>query len=101
MVSTVVGLIIAWSGFLVGVIKWLLARMIKGLEEQISASNQDCMDKWLTLENNHKQLESRFINLLERLPLDYQRREDAIREYTVINSKLDRQYGLMVENKQK
>jgi len=35
--------------------------------------------------------------LLAELPLHYQRREDAIREYTVINVKLDRLYELILK----
>ena len=37
--------------------------------------------------------------LIAEMPLHYQRREDAIREYTAINAKLDRLYEAMLEIK--
>jgi len=34
---------------------------------------------------------------LAELPLHYQRREDAIREYAAINAKLDKLYDLLLK----
>ncbi len=35
--------------------------------------------------------------LIAELPIHYQRREDAIREYTAVNAKLDRIWEALIE----
>ena len=71
-VAFVLSILIGWSGTLVGVVWHLTNKNIDEMKGHINTLDTD------------------FKNLLFRLPIDYQRREDSIREYTVINSKLDR-----------
>ncbi len=95
MVAWVIGLVMAWTGFLIGIIQWLIKRMAGNLDARLS--EQAAL--WQKTDSDLKKL-------MVDLPLYYQRREDAIREYTNINFKLDRMYELrvnelMAERKQK
>lgn len=69
-----VGIFILWSGFLVGVIRQMGLSAYVKLEERVERNEKD------------------FKNHLVNLPLDYQRRDDSIREFTVINAKLDKMF---------
>jgi len=96
-----VGLMTAWTAFLIGIIKWLIGRMIRNLDERLKTSNDDCAAKWERIEASLRNTDADLKSLATRLPIEYQRREDSIREYTAINSKLDRLYELLMERKQK
>jgi hypothetical protein len=72
------GLVIAWTGFLVGIIRVLISRMVGNLEKQWQQTDADLK------------------KLMIELPMHYQRRDDAIREYTAINTKLDKLYELIL-----
>lgn len=100
-VAWAIGLMTAWTGFLVGIIKWLIGRMIRNLDERLKANNDDCTAKWMQIDASLKQTDADLKSLAMKLPVEYQRREDSIREYTAINSKLDRLYELLMEKKQK
>lgn len=58
------GLVAAWSLLIVGVFRWMQDRSTRKLERE-------------------------FLEHLARLPLEYVRKEDAIRQELVINAKLD------------
>lgn len=64
--------LLGWSGALVGVV-WFLTN--KNIDE---------------LRTTLARLDADFKTLLISLPIEYQRREDSIREYTVFNAKLDK-----------
>lgn len=94
-IAWIVGMIIGWTVFLVAIIKWLIARMIADLDLRLAEQTK----QW-------KQADADLKKLMIDLPIYYQRREDAIREYAAINYKLDRMYELKVselvaEKKQK
>lgn len=101
IIAWALGLVIAWSGSLIWIIKQLIGRMIRGIDDRLHANNKDCNDKWSQLENRQNHFEARYMKFLERLPVEYQRREDSIREYTTINAKLDRLYELEMEKRSK
>ena len=82
-IAWLAGLLILWSGFLVAIIKALFRQLVSNLEKGI---NEDRI-AWRKLDSEFKQSQA-------RLPLDYQRREDSIREYTAINMKLDKLYEI-------
>lgn len=84
-VAWVVGLIIGWTVFLVGIIKWLIARMIANLDMRMAEQAK----QWQRTDADLKRL-------MTELPLHYQRRDDAIREYTAMNTKLDRIYEILM-----
>lgn len=95
------GLMTAWTAFLIGIIKWLIGRMIRNLDERLKTNNDDCTAKWMQIDVSLKQTDADLKRLMTQLPIEYQRREDSIREYTAINSKLDRLYELLMERKPK
>lgn len=65
-----------------GLLRWFASRMLDEIEQRLKRIDD---------------LEGRFERLMAELPLHYQRREDAIREYTAMNAKLDRIYELVME----
>ena len=69
-------------GGVFGLLKWFAGRMIDEIETRLKRIDD---------------LESRFERLMAELPLHYQRREDAIREYTTINAKIDRLTELLID----
>ncbi len=99
VVAWAAGLMIAWTAFLIGIIKWLIGRMIGNLDDRLKANNDQCNQKWMQIDLSLKQTDADLKRLMTQLPIEYQRREDSIREYTAINSKLDRLYELMVKDK--
>lgn len=101
VVAWIAALLTAWTGFLIGIIKWLIGRMIKDLDDRLKINNDDCTAKWMQIDLSLKQTDADLKRLMTQLPIEYQRREDSIREYTAINSKLDRLYELLMERKQK
>lgn len=78
--------ILSVSGILLGgvfgLLKWFAGRMIDEIETRLKRIDD---------------LESRFERLMAELPLHYQRREDAIREYTTINAKIDRLTEVLID----
>ena len=80
------GLLLIWSGFLIGLIRALFKQLIFNLEKGIEEDRH----AWRQIDRDFKQFQA-------RLPLDYQRREDSIREYTAINMKLDKLYEIVRE----
>lgn len=69
-------------GGVFGLLKWFAGRMIDEIETRLERIDD---------------LESRFERLMAELPLHYQRREDAIREYTTINAKIDRLTEVLID----
>ena len=69
-------------GGVFGLLKWFAGRMIDEIETRLKRIDD---------------LESRFERLMDELPLHYQRREDAIREYTTINAKIDRLTEVLID----
>ena len=69
-------------GGVFGLLKWFTGRMIDEIETRLKRIDD---------------LESRFERLMAELPLHYQRREDAIREYTTINAKIDRLTEVLID----
>jgi len=67
-------------GGVFGLLKWFASRLLADIEQRFARIDD---------------LETRFERLRAELPLYYQRREDAIRELTAINAKLDRLYELL------
>ena len=71
-IAFVLTTLLGWSGALVAVV-WMLTN--KNIDE---------------LRSSLAKLDADFKALLFSLPIEYQRREDSIREYTVFNAKLDK-----------
>jgi chromosome segregation ATPase len=84
-VSVLVGVGLAWSGLLVGIIKVLIERAIGGSEKRFERIEEDLEDE----ADKRRELEREFRSLLADLPLKYVQREDWIRLATTIEAKMD------------
>ncbi|MEO1750707.1 hypothetical protein [Thiofaba sp. EF100] len=74
----------AIMGGVFALLKWFAGRMLEEIESRLKRIDD---------------LESRFERLMAELPLYYQRRDDAIREYTSINAKIDRLTEVLIDIK--
>jgi len=84
------GLVVLGGVF--GLLRWLAVRLVAATIKKIDEAIGQ-MDKVVSRVDT---VEERLDRHLTELPLHYQRRDDAIREYTAINVKLDRLYELML-----
>lgn len=94
-ISVFVMLLGAWSGFLIMVIRALLARVTKDLDlrlDRMVAAQEKDTDEW-------RRVERELMELRADLPVHYVRREDYIRGQSVIEAKLD-SLALKLENVQ-
>lgn len=85
LIAVLVTVLLAWSGLLVGIIKGLLDRNQAHIDRRFSTlekANEDETREW-------QRVERELLGLKAALPMEYVRREDAIRQEVVINAKLD------------
>jgi len=87
--SMLLGLGAAVLGGVFALLRWFAARLLSDIEERLSRID--------IVAREVDRVDSDLKRLLAELPLHYQRREDAIREYTAINVKLDRLYELILK----
>ncbi|MEO1766776.1 hypothetical protein [Thiobacter aerophilum] len=84
--------IVAVSGAVLGgvfaLLKWFAARLLIDIEQKLTRIDDVAREVG--------RVDAEVKRLIAELPLHYQRRDDAIREYTVINVKLDRLYELIL-----
>lgn len=90
-VTIAITLFIAWSGFLVGVIKLLISRAFKDGERRF----EDLEVEQARERTKREDLEREFREHLANLPMTYVQREDWIRLGTTIDTKLDRLWERM------
>lgn len=83
-VSVLLAVGTAMLGAVLGMFKWFAGRMMAELEEKLRRIDD---------------LETRVEQYIADMPIHYQRREDAIREYAALQAKLDRIYELIMEIK--
>lgn len=76
---------LAWSALLVGTIKILIERAIRGNDKRFERIESDLEDEAAKREA----LEKEFRSLLADMPLKYVQREDWIRLATTIEAKMD------------
>jgi hypothetical protein len=74
-----------------GLMRWFARYMLGELEKRLARID--------VVSDEVRRLEGDLKRLMMELPMQYQRRDDAIREYVAINAKLDRLYELMMEQK--
>ena len=75
-------------GLVAGIVRWTVQRIMKDID-----------DKFVRMDDVQQQMvrvDADLKRLIAEMPLYYQRREDAIRDYTSINTKLDRLYEILV-----
>ena len=84
-VAIIVSLLLAWSGFLIGVIKWLVTKAVANIEERVNNAASTANSAVTGLQQHREE----YLAFLGRLPIDYYRREDMIRFETLTHAKLD------------
>lgn len=81
------GIFLAWNGFLLAIIKWLLARVISNIDSKIES-----LAKSMCTPESCGELKRVARDVMEtrlELPVSYVRREDALRESTVALARMD------------
>jgi nucleoside recognition membrane protein YjiH len=73
-----VGLIAAWSLMTIATLRWMLSRYFSQYDNQLQSQDRST-----------RELETDFLKFQATLPIEYVRKEDAIRQEVVINAKLD------------
>lgn len=85
LITWALGLLVGWTGFLIGIIKWFLQRMVRDLDKRLECirkAQQGEVAEW-------RRIERELLELRADLPMSYVRREDHIRNQSVIEAKLD------------
>lgn len=88
MSDAIIGLpsLAAVGGIVIGVLfallKWFAQRLLADIDARLRRIDE---------------VERRLERITAEMPQHYQRRDDAIREYTAINAKLDRLYELLMK----
>jgi hypothetical protein len=90
--ALLIPIILAAMAVMGGLLAWLIRTMVG----RVMADLDTRFDRMETRLTEVDKLEAEFARLRAELPLHYQRRDDSIREYTVINVKLDRLYELIL-----
>jgi Na+-transporting methylmalonyl-CoA/oxaloacetate decarboxylase gamma subunit len=88
LVGPIVTIVLAFLGFVVGVwklVSWMQSREIKAAKEAADQAKAAAEAVAARVNEAEKEL----LRLRAQLPLDYVRREDWIRNQTVIEAKLD------------
>lgn len=93
MIVHVMPIIIAVGGAVLGgvfaLLKWFAGRLLADIEERLERID--------AVAREVDRVDSDLKRLMAELPVHYQRREDAIREYTAMNAKLDRIWEALIE----
>ena len=87
MIAVAVAVVMGMGGFF----RWFARYMLGELEKRLARID--------AVSDEVRRLDGELKRVMVELPMQYQRREDAIREYVAINAKLDRLYELMMEQK--
>lgn len=84
-IGVLVGIGLPWSGALLWMVKWLLDRYFAALESRFRALEESLKAKTEEWQRTERAL----LELKADLPVQYVRKEDAIRGEVVIHAKLD------------
>lgn len=79
----------ALLGGVFALLKWFAGRLLSDIEERLARID--------AVAHEVDRVDGDLKRLLAELPIHYQRREDAIREYTAMNAKLDRIWEALIE----
>lgn len=91
--ALLVPIILAAMAVMGGLLAWFIRAMVGRVMTDLDG-RLERMERRLT---DVDRLESELARLRAELPLHYQRREDAIREYTTINAKIDRLTEVLID----
>ncbi|MEW6560641.1 MAG: hypothetical protein AB1412_10660 [Pseudomonadota bacterium] len=76
-------------GGVFALLRWFAARLLSDIEAQLERID--------AVAREVDRVDGDLKRLMAELPIHYQRREDAIREYTAVNAKLDRIWEALIE----
>lgn len=82
---------------LIGVVVGLMAGLVRWMGQRIMADIDARMGRIDGVMNEVARVDADLKRLVAELPIHYQRREDAIREYTTINAKIDRLTEVLID----
>ena len=83
------GLVGAVVGVMAGLVRWMGQRIMADIDARLGRMD-DVMGEVSRVDGD-------LTRLVAELPMHYQRREDAIREYTTINAKIDRLTEVLID----
>ena len=95
--SEAVPLLLGAASLFLGVGKYFLDRLLSAVEKRFDHLDQVMADRT----SEFHELKEEFLQLKAELPVHYVRREDDIRNQTLINAKLDALYQKIEELKEK
>lgn len=85
--------LLAFGGAVLGgvfaLLRWFAARLLSDIEKRLERID--------AVAREVDRVDTDLKRLMAELPVHYQRREDAIREYTAVNAKLDRIWEALIE----
>lgn len=85
--------LIGFGGAVLGgvfaLLKWFAGRLLADIEARLERID--------AVAREVDRVDADLKRLVAELPIHYQRREDAIREYTAVNAKLDRIWEALIE----
>lgn len=98
MEGDVIGGLMRWQAglWIAGAAVGAVALMVRAFASRLMREIDARFERIDALAHDISRVDGDLKRLIAELPIHYQRREDAIREYTVINVKLDRLYELML-----
>lgn len=76
-------------GGVVALLRWFAVRLLANIEARLERID--------AVAREVGRVDADLKRLVAELPIHYQRREDAIREYTAVNAKLDRIWEALIE----
>mgnify|MGYP000880886039 CR=1 FL=1 len=88
MFLVLVGLVAAWSGVILGAIRFMLTKNNATIAQRLSEIGK--------VADKNSSLEREILELKADLPLNYLRRDDFIRHEVIIDTKLDRTHDKIV-----
>lgn len=94
--GAVAALMATWTLLIFGVLKSLLAKSSKEMDDKIDRA----LSRMIVQDTKTQELEKSILMLKADLPLNYLRKEDFVRHEVVINTKLDRLRDLIEQMKE-
>ena len=88
-IGILVTLIIVWSGFLIGAVKWLLSRLLSAHTAHIDARFEQLQRDSAERREEYRGLRDDLDRLRDSLPREYVRRDDWIMGFSRVDQKLD------------
>lgn len=76
-------------GGVFALLKWFAARLLADIEARLERIDAVACEV--------DRVDAELKRIVAELPIHYQRRDDAIREYTAVNAKLDRIWETLIE----